>query len=76
MGLPGDCQLEFVNGGHGIKNPLAIEGQRQTAVGRDEDRVNRPPSGKVNYSLKREIRWITFWSIMLLKLLNQLKIFN
>ncbi|KAK0159835.1 hypothetical protein PV327_010907 [Microctonus hyperodae] len=46
LGLPGDCQLEFVNGGHGIKNPLAIEGQRQTAVGRDDDRVNRPPSGK------------------------------
>ena len=23
MGLPGDVALEFVNGGHGIKNPLA-----------------------------------------------------
>lgn len=23
MGLPGDIALEFVNGGHGIKNPLA-----------------------------------------------------
>ncbi|XP_074109187.1 uncharacterized protein LOC141533955 isoform X2 [Cotesia typhae] len=44
LGLPGDCQLEFVNGGHGIKNPLAIEGQRQTT--RDEERTTRPPSGK------------------------------
>ncbi len=25
MGLPSEVQLEFVNGGHGIKNPLAIE---------------------------------------------------
>lgn len=25
MGLPPEVQLEFVNGGHGIKNPLAIE---------------------------------------------------
>ncbi|XP_024940731.1 transcriptional regulator ovo isoform X1 [Cephus cinctus] len=46
LGLPGDCQLEFVNGGHGIKNPLAIEGQRQAAATRDEERANRPPAGK------------------------------
>ncbi|XP_034933706.1 transcriptional regulator ovo isoform X2 [Chelonus insularis] len=45
LGLPGDCQLEFVNGGHGIKNPLAIEGQRQ-ASNRDEERANRQPSSK------------------------------
>ena len=25
LGLPPEVQLEFVNGGHGIKNPLAIE---------------------------------------------------
>jgi len=25
LGLPPDLQLEFVNGGHGIKNPLAVE---------------------------------------------------
>lgn len=25
MGLPQEVQLEFVNGGHGIKNPLALE---------------------------------------------------
>lgn len=25
MGLPTEVQLEFVNGGHGIKNPLAID---------------------------------------------------
>uniref|UniRef100_A0A1B0FGM0 C2H2-type domain-containing protein n=1 Tax=Glossina morsitans morsitans TaxID=37546 RepID=A0A1B0FGM0_GLOMM len=25
MGLPPEVQLEFVNGGHGIKNPLAVE---------------------------------------------------
>lgn len=25
MGLPAEVQLEFVNGGHGIKNPLAVE---------------------------------------------------
>ncbi|XP_076278075.1 uncharacterized protein LOC143207983 isoform X3 [Lasioglossum baleicum] len=46
LGLPGDCQLEFVNGGHGIKNPLAIEGQRQAAANRDEERAARPPPGK------------------------------
>lgn len=39
--------MEFVNGGHGIKNPLAIEGQRQTSTTRDEERAPRPPSGKV-----------------------------
>lgn len=47
LGLPSDCQIEFVNGGHGIKNPLAIEGQRQVAANRDEERVNRTPPGKV-----------------------------
>lgn len=46
LGLPGDCQLEFVNGGHGIKNPLAIEGQRQATANRDEERAARPPPGK------------------------------
>ncbi|KAI4495180.1 hypothetical protein M0804_001381 [Polistes exclamans] len=46
LGLPGDCQLEFVNGGHGIKNPLAIEGQRQATTSREEDRATRPTSGK------------------------------
>nr|XP_012145470.1 PREDICTED: protein ovo isoform X5 [Megachile rotundata] len=46
LGLPGDCQLEFVNGGHGIKNPLAIEGQRQAAANREEERATRPPPGK------------------------------
>lgn len=25
LGLPSEVQLEFVNGGHGIKNPLAVE---------------------------------------------------
>lgn len=51
LGLPGDCQLEFVNGGHGIKNPLAIEGQRQAAANREEERAARPPPGKVNIIL-------------------------
>lgn len=51
LGLPGDCQLEFVNGGHGIKNPLAIEGQRQAAATREEERAARPPPGKVNVIL-------------------------
>ncbi|XP_014207602.1 uncharacterized protein LOC106638775 isoform X2 [Copidosoma floridanum] len=46
LGLPGDVQLEFVNGGHGIKNPLAVEGQRQTTGTRDEERAARPPTGK------------------------------
>lgn len=52
LGLPNDCQIEFVNGGHGIKNPLAIESQRQAAVTRDEDRTNRTPPGKVTYIIK------------------------
>lgn len=47
LGLPNDCQLEFVNGGHGIKNPLAVEGQRQPGVNRDEERPNRTPPTKV-----------------------------
>ncbi|KAH0949310.1 hypothetical protein HN011_006156 [Eciton burchellii] len=46
LGLPNDCQIEFVNGGHGIKNPLAIEGQRQAAATREEERTNRTPPGK------------------------------
>ncbi|XP_063992642.1 uncharacterized protein LOC135170599 isoform X1 [Diachasmimorpha longicaudata] len=45
LGLPGDCQLEFVNGGHGIKNPLAVDGQR-TPTTRDEERAPRPAAGK------------------------------
>lgn len=47
LGLPGDCQLEFVNGGHGIKNPLAIDSQRQATASRDEERATRPPPGRV-----------------------------
>lgn len=48
LGLPNDCQLEFVNGGHGIKNPLAVEGQRQAGgATRDEERTNRTPPSKV-----------------------------
>ncbi|XP_043267556.1 transcriptional regulator ovo isoform X2 [Venturia canescens] len=46
LGLPGDCQLEFVNGGHGIKNPFAVDGHRQASVGRDEERPARPPPVK------------------------------
>ncbi|XP_050466877.1 transcriptional regulator ovo isoform X3 [Cataglyphis hispanica] len=46
LGLPNDCQLEFVNGGHGIKNPLAVEGQRQAGANRDEERTNRTPPSK------------------------------
>ncbi|XP_011329661.2 LOW QUALITY PROTEIN: transcriptional regulator ovo [Ooceraea biroi] len=46
LGLPSDCQIEFVNGGHGIKNPLAVEGQRQAATNRDEERVSRTPPSK------------------------------
>ncbi|XP_011298896.1 uncharacterized protein ovo isoform X2 [Fopius arisanus] len=45
LGLPGDCQLEFVNGGHGIKNPLAVDGQR-TPTTREEERAPRPAAGK------------------------------
>lgn len=47
LGLPNDCQLEFVNGGHGIKNPLAVEGQRPPGTNRDEERTNRTPPSKV-----------------------------
>ncbi|XP_046431568.1 uncharacterized protein LOC124185154 isoform X2 [Neodiprion fabricii] len=46
LGLPGDVQLEFVNGGHGIKNPLAVEGQRQAAATREEEKTARPAPGK------------------------------
>lgn len=48
LGLPNDCQLEFVNGGHGIKNPLAVEpGQRPPGTNQEEERTSRtPPSSK------------------------------
>ncbi|XP_012265037.2 transcriptional regulator ovo isoform X2 [Athalia rosae] len=46
LGLPGDVPIEFVNGGHGIKNPLAVEGQRQAASTRDEEKTARPTPGK------------------------------
>lgn len=37
MGLPAEVQLEFVNGGHGIKNPLASqETVRQTTTRSEE----------------------------------------
>lgn len=38
MGLPAEVQLEFVNGGHGIKNPLAIENGPGRI--RDDDKPN------------------------------------
>ncbi|CAD7090496.1 unnamed protein product [Hermetia illucens] len=39
LGLPAEVQLEFVNGGHGIKNPLAIENTHGHRI-RDEDKKN------------------------------------
>lgn len=37
LGLPAEVQLEFVNGGHGIKNPLAIKNTHGHRI-RDEDK--------------------------------------
>lgn len=38
LGLPNDAQLEFVNGGHGIKNPLVgSEGKDSTRDGSESD---------------------------------------
>jgi len=41
LGLPAEVQLEFVNGGHGIKNPLAVENVpgRIGGGGREEEHV-------------------------------------
>ncbi|KAL3266626.1 hypothetical protein HHI36_010789 [Cryptolaemus montrouzieri] len=40
LGLPSEVQLEFVNGGHGIKNPLANqESVRHTARSEDKTKV-------------------------------------
>lgn len=39
LGLPAEVQLEFVNGGHGIKNPLAIENTHGHRL-RDEEKKN------------------------------------
>lgn len=36
MGLPAEVQLEFVNGGHGIKNPLANQENVRTGSRTDE----------------------------------------
>ncbi|XP_055844588.1 transcriptional regulator ovo isoform X2 [Episyrphus balteatus] len=36
LGLPPEVQLEFVNGGHGIKNPLAIENNHGHRIREDE----------------------------------------
>ncbi|XP_031783461.1 AT-rich interactive domain-containing protein 1B isoform X3 [Nasonia vitripennis] len=71
LGLPGDCQLEFVNGGHGIKNPLAIEGQRQAATTRDEDRTARPPPGKQDDDPNRFTCRVCSKNFSLQRLLNR-----
>lgn len=41
MGLPAEVQLEFVNGGHGIKNPLAIENAHGHRM-RDDEGKSKP----------------------------------
>lgn len=52
LGLPSDAPLEFVNGGHGIKNPLVhdrvgAEGKDSTRDGSESDCSTRPgKSGK------------------------------
>lgn len=38
MGLPAEVQLEFVNGGHGIKNPLAIENTINHRIRGDDEK--------------------------------------
>jgi ovo len=42
LGLPAEVQLEFVNGGHGIKNPLALENTHGRI--RDDEKVKPAPS--------------------------------
>jgi ovo-like protein len=41
LGLPAEVQLEFVNGGHGIKNPLALENGHGHRI-RDEEKCKTP----------------------------------
>ncbi|CAH1996571.1 unnamed protein product [Acanthoscelides obtectus] len=38
LGLPAEVQLEFVNGGHGIKNPLANQETARGGTGRSEEK--------------------------------------
>ncbi|KAL5275694.1 OVOL1 family protein [Megaselia abdita] len=45
LGLPPEVQIEFVNGGHGIKNPLAVENLHGHRVREDEKKFNGLKSG-------------------------------
>lgn len=39
MGLPSEVQIEFVNGGHGIKNPLATQEPTRTTTRTEETKT-------------------------------------
>lgn len=44
MGLPAEIQLEFVNGGHGFKNPLAVDNALAgTGAGGADKKPPMPP---------------------------------
>lgn len=45
LGLPPEVQIEFVNGGHGIKNPLAVENLHGHRVREDDKKFNGMKNG-------------------------------
>lgn len=49
MGLPNGCPIEYVNGGHGVKNPLAVDTQRQQPQIKEEERA--PVTTKVHWNI-------------------------
>ncbi|XP_015922517.1 transcriptional regulator ovo isoform X2 [Parasteatoda tepidariorum] len=42
LGLPTDTPIEFVNGGHGIKNPLLQRNHRHSATGQELTQITPP----------------------------------
>ncbi|XP_048517350.1 transcriptional regulator ovo isoform X4 [Dendroctonus ponderosae] len=74
LGLPNDLHIEFVNGGHGIKNPLATqELSRQGPRSEDKAKVASvtTPDGQTNFCCKVRTCKICNKTFALQRLLNR-----
>lgn len=69
MGLSPEVQLEFVNGGHGFKNPLAVDNVSNHRI-RDDDKKSPADSGSSDENNKFACR-ICSKSFTLQRLLNR-----
>lgn len=56
MGLPPEVQLEFVNGGHGFKNPLAVDCIQTHRIRSDDDKKSPAENNASNDEGKFQCR--------------------